>query len=71
MAACRPFAGGSCGRARYSQRADRCEDVLCALRMLCCRADDVQVELVMLDPWVRATLKHNNEVCKGWGSGGL
>ena len=24
-------------------------------------AEDVQVELVMLDPWVRATLKHNDQ----------
>ena len=28
-----------------------------------CRADDVQVEFIMLDPYQRITMKHNNEVC--------
>lgn len=27
-----------------------------------CRADDVQVEFVMLDPYVRITLSHDNQV---------
>ena len=26
-----------------------------------CRADDVQVEFIMLDPYQRITMKHNNE----------
>ena len=26
-----------------------------------CRADDVQVEFIMLDPYQRITLQHNNE----------
>ena len=33
-----------------------------------CRADDVQVEFIMLDPYQRITLKHNNEVCSSPGS---
>lgn len=28
-----------------------------------CRADDVQVEFIMLDPYQRITMQHNNEVC--------
>lgn len=27
-----------------------------------CRADDVQVEFVMLDPYIRTTLEHNDQV---------
>lgn len=30
--------------------------------MLVCRADDVQVELVMLDPYIRSNLSHNEQV---------
>ena len=28
-----------------------------------CRADDVQVEFIMLDPYQRITMEHNQEVC--------
>ena len=28
-----------------------------------CRANDVQVEFIMLDPYQRITLQHNNEAC--------
>ena len=33
-----------------------------------CRADDVQVEFIMLNPYQRITLKNNNEVCSSPGS---
>ena len=44
--------------------------------LLCCRANDVQVELVMLDPYVRATLQHDGQgrfaaQARGAGRGGL
>ncbi len=29
---------------------------------ICCRADDVQLEFVMLDPYVRVNLTHDNQV---------
>jgi hypothetical protein len=29
------------------------------------RADDVQMELVMLDPYIRATLQHDSQVGNG------